>query len=96
MTGKALTTALAGAALAALLSGAAGAEPRTAERYVPPPAKEGHSYPECYCTDSSGNRVEVGEMACLQIGSRQVTSRCEKARNLVIWRHQEEGCKPGV
>jgi len=61
-----------------------------------PPAKEGYSYPECYCTDSDGRRVEVGGFACLTIGSRQVTSRCTKARNLVIWRHQQEGCAPGV
>ena len=61
-----------------------------------PPAKEGYSYPECYCTDSEGKRVEIGETACLRIGSREVTSRCERARNLVIWRHQEEGCAPGV
>lgn len=69
---------------------------RMADGYIPPTPKKGHSYPPCYCTDSQGNRVEVGQMACLQIGSRQVMSRCEKARNLVIWRHQTEGCSPGV
>ncbi|MGF1502371.1 MAG: hypothetical protein ACFBSD_11200 [Paracoccaceae bacterium] len=85
-------------AAAAAAAGAAAAEPSkpAAGGYSPPPAKSGHSYPECYCTDSRGARVEVGETACLQIGSRQVTSRCEKARNLVIWRHQSEGCAPGV
>ncbi|MEO1457177.1 MAG: hypothetical protein AAFV49_06360 [Pseudomonadota bacterium] len=68
---------------------------RLAADWQRPPAKEGYSYPDCYCTDSDGRRVEVGQIACLQIGSRLVTSRCEQARNLVIWRHQEEGC-PGV
>lgn len=93
-----LTLLLAGLALgsgAASADPAGPAEPRAraaAESYTPPPAKEGHSYPECYCTGSRGERVEVGQMACLQIGSRQVLSRCEKARNLVIWRHQDEGC----
>jgi len=68
----------------------------TSDGYVRPPAKPGHSYPECYCTGSKGERVEVGDLACLTIGSRQMTSRCEKVRNLVIWRHQSEGCTPGV
>ncbi|MEO1316848.1 MAG: hypothetical protein AAFW01_09730 [Pseudomonadota bacterium] len=60
--------------------------------WVRPPAKEGYSYPDCYCTDSTGGRVEVGELACLRIGGREVTSRCEEADNLTIWRHQGEGC----
>ncbi|MGF1446080.1 MAG: hypothetical protein ACFBRM_07740 [Pikeienuella sp.] len=89
-------------ALAAHLAApVAAAEPRAeraerAESYVPPTPKPGYSYPECYCTDSRGARVEVGELACLQIGGRNVLSRCEKARNLVIWRHQSDGCAPGV
>ncbi len=61
-----------------------------------PTPKEGYSYPECYCRDSSGGRVEVGQTACLTIGRQQVTSRCTKVRNLTIWRHQSEGCQPGV
>ncbi|MEM9146064.1 MAG: hypothetical protein AAGC57_07670 [Pseudomonadota bacterium] len=69
---------------------------RVADGFVPPPPKDGYSYPECFCTDTLGNRVELGQIACLQIGQRQVTSRCEKASNLVIWRHQTEGCSPGV
>ncbi|MEL6766269.1 MAG: hypothetical protein AAFP17_03750 [Pseudomonadota bacterium] len=60
--------------------------------WVRPPAKEGYSYPDCYCTDSTGGRVEVGQMACLRIGGREVTSRCEQADNLTIWRHQGDGC----
>lgn len=78
--------------LAASVS-AAGADPLPLQsQWVPPKPKEGHSYPECFCTDSKGARVEVGQMACLTIGSREVLSRCEKARNLVIWRHQQDGC----
>ncbi|MEM7499963.1 MAG: hypothetical protein AAF371_18475 [Pseudomonadota bacterium] len=63
--------------------------------WIRPPAKEGYSYPDCYCTDSTGNRVEVGQLACLRVGGREITSRCEEADNLTIWRHQGEGC-PGV
>jgi len=82
----------------ALVAGGAAADEPVARQpdYVRPPAKEGYSYPECYCTDSRGNRVEVGRSACLTIGRREMTSRCEKVRNLVIWRHQAEGCAPGV
>ncbi len=83
--------------LAACLAGPALAGgPAPAVAFDLPPPKPGHSYPECYCRDSAGARVEVGETACLTIGRRQVTSRCEKARNLTIWRHQSEGCAPGV
>lgn len=76
----------------------AAAEPLTAllrdpaSSYVRPPAKQGYSYPDCYCTDSTGTRVEVGDLACLRIDDRQVTSRCEQASNLTVWRHQYEGC----
>lgn len=69
---------------------------RLTSEFVPPAPKSGHSYPECYCRDSSGGRVELGQTACLRIGSREVTARCEKASNLVIWRQQAEGCTPGV
>jgi hypothetical protein len=81
------------AAAALALSGAAAAqEAATGGGYVPPKPKQGYSYPECYCTGSNGERVEVGELACLSVGGRQVLSRCEKRRNLVIWNHQAEEC----
>jgi len=80
-------------AVALALAAAAPAGERASDgEYVRPPAKEGHDYPECYCTGSGGERVEVGEMACLTVGGRQVMSRCEKRRNLVMWNHQSEGC----
>ena len=84
--------------IAGLWSAAAADEQplRVAGTYSPPPPKAGHSYPDCYCRDSSGERVELGQVACLTIGSRRVTARCEKASNLVIWRQQSEGCAPGV
>ncbi len=76
---------------------AQGAGPGTAPSpdYRPPPAAEGYSYPDCYCTDSTGERVELGETACLSIGSRRVLARCEMAANNPTWRHETEGC-PGV
>ena len=63
--------------------------------YRLPPAKEGYSYPDCYCTDSKGKRVELGQTACLTIGSRLVWARCGMSVNNPIWRHEAEGC-PGV
>ena len=63
--------------------------------YTPPPAKEGFSYPECYCTDTRGQRVELGQTACLIIGSRRVLARCGMSLNNPAWREQSEGC-PGV
>lgn len=63
-----------------------------AGRFVPPPAKEGYSYPDCYCTDSDGRRVEMGERACLRIGSRRVTARCGMSQNSPAWRTEAEGC----
>ncbi|MEM0922634.1 MAG: hypothetical protein AAGI13_06275 [Pseudomonadota bacterium] len=61
-------------------------------QYSPPAAKEGHSYPDCYCTDSAGDRVEIGASACLQIGSRQVWARCGMSLNNPAWRHSGESC----
>lgn len=63
--------------------------------YIPPPPKQGYSYPDCYCTDSAGNRVELGETACLTIGPRQVLARCDMSANNPTWRYETEGC-PGV
>lgn len=62
---------------------------------IRPPAKEGFSYPECYCTDSEGKRVDVGETACLKIGNRRFTARCGMSLNNPAWRTEQEGC-PGV
>ena len=87
---------------AVLLMGAPPAMAEDAERsqyrdpnWNPPAPKEGYSYPECYCTDTDGQRVGLGELACLRIGQREVTARCETSLNNTIWRDQFEGC-PGV
>lgn len=64
--------------------------------YTPAPPKEGYSYPDCYCTDSTGQRVEVGQLACLRIGGREVLALCDWSVNVTTWRHREgEGC-PGT
>ena len=60
--------------------------------YQPAPPKEGFSYPDCYCTDSDGMRVEMGQTACLTIGSRQMLARCAWSVNNPAWRPEGEGC----
>ena len=79
------------------LSSAASAEtPPGNPNYTPAPPKEGYSYPDCYCTDSEGRRVEMGKTACLRIGGREVLARCEMSVNNPTWRYQDgEGC-PGA
>lgn len=60
--------------------------------YNPPPAKEGYSYPDCYCTDSKGNRVELGQYVCLKIGSQNIWALCDMSVNNPTWRHQSGPC----
>lgn len=72
-----------------------GGQPVETPNYNPAPPKQGYSYPECYCTDSEGRRVELGQRACLAIGSRRVLARCDMSANNPAWRYESEGC-PGV
>lgn len=74
-----------------------GAGPAAADRiqnknFSQPPAKDGYTYPDCYCTDSKGQRVEMGQQACLIIGSKRVLARCDMSVNNPTWRHESEGC----
>ncbi len=63
--------------------------------FTQPPAKEGYSYPDYYCTDTKGQRVEMGETACLIIGLRRVLARCDISVNSPAWREESEGCPGG-
>lgn len=47
---------------------------------------------ECYCTDTSGARVELGEMICLQVGGRMFMAQCQMSLNSPMWREISEGC----
>lgn len=76
-------------ALMALVASAATADPL----FQRPTAKEGYPYPDCYCTNR-GERVEIGEMSCLQIGGREFTARCGMSLNNPAWRDKTEGCAP--
>jgi len=47
---------------------------------------------ECYCTDSTGARVELGEMICLRVDGRMFMARCAMSLNVPIWRKVSDGC----
>lgn len=46
----------------------------------------------CYCRDSQGGRVEMGEEACLVVNGRAFMARCEMALNVPAWRTTGEDC----
>ena len=60
--------------------------------YNPPKPKEGFRYPDCFCTDSQGRRIELGQTTCLQIGSSQMLARCAMSLNNPTWRRIQDGC----
>lgn len=47
---------------------------------------------DCYCTDSTGGRVELGEMICLHVGGRSFMAQCQMSLNNPMWREISEGC----
>ncbi|SLN29905.1 hypothetical protein ROJ8625_01333 [Roseivivax jejudonensis] len=63
---------------------------------LPLPAWAGEAEParglDCYCTDSIGDRVELGEVICLSVGGRDFTAQCQMSLNVPMWREVSEGC----
>ena len=47
---------------------------------------------ECYCTDTQGLRVELGETICLHVDGRAFMAKCDMSLNNPIWRDTGEGC----
>jgi hypothetical protein len=47
---------------------------------------------DCYCTDKSGARVELGETICLQVDGRMFMAQCQMSLNVPMWRQVSEGC----
>ena len=47
---------------------------------------------ECYCTDRSGTRVELGETICMQVDGRLFMAQCQMSLNVPMWREVEQGC----
>lgn len=47
---------------------------------------------DCYCTDKTGARVELGQTICLQVDGRMFMARCEMSLNNPMWRELQSGC----
>ena len=47
---------------------------------------------DCYCTDTQGDRVELGEVICLFVDGRAFLARCEMSLNNPMWRETGETC----
>lgn len=47
---------------------------------------------DCYCTDRSGSRVELGETICLQVDGRMFMAQCQMSLNVPMWREISQGC----
>ena len=47
---------------------------------------------ECYCTDTQGARVELGESICLVVDGRAFMAQCDMSLNVPIWRDTGSGC----
>lgn len=47
---------------------------------------------DCYCTDKSGARVELGETICLQVDGRMFMAQCQMSLNVPMWREVAKGC----
>lgn len=61
------------------------------------PAMADVTYPsgktvECYCTDRSGGRVELGQTICMQVDGRMFMAQCQMSLNVPMWREVEKGC----
>jgi hypothetical protein len=47
---------------------------------------------DCYCTDTGGARIELGETICLQVDGRMFMAQCQMSLNVPMWRETQEGC----
>ena len=71
------------------------AGPSLAETPATAPASpKAHKGPDCYCTDSTGGRVELGDSICLTVDGRSFIAQCQMSLNNPMWREISEGCAP--
>ena len=47
---------------------------------------------DCYCTDKTGARVELGQTICLNVDGRAFMARCEMSLNVPMWRETGRNC----
>ncbi len=77
--------------IAVILAGLAPAAGTAGEVFVPPPPKEGYSYPECQCSNR-GEMLPMGALACLNVDGQTFLARCEMSLNNPTWRRVQDGC----
>lgn len=49
-------------------------------------------WPDCFCTDKTGARVELGQVICMNVGGRSFMARCEMSLNNPMWRETGDSC----
>ncbi|KAA0914789.1 hypothetical protein FLO80_11865 [Aquicoccus porphyridii] len=47
---------------------------------------------DCYCTDRSGGRIELGETICLHVDGKMFMAQCQMSLNVPMWRKLSDGC----
>ena len=47
---------------------------------------------ECYCTDTQGSRVELGQTVCRFVDGKSFMAQCQMSLNNPMWRRLQEGC----
>ena len=47
---------------------------------------------DCYCTDSNGQRVELGQVTCLFVDGRAFMAKCDMSLNNPTWRETGDDC----
>ena len=50
---------------------------------------------DCYCTDRTGSRVELGQTICMQVDGRMFLAECQMSLNVPMWREISTGCLTG-
>ena len=47
---------------------------------------------DCYCTDSQGLRVDLGQTICMFVDGRAFMAQCQMSLNVPMWREVGDGC----
>lgn len=47
---------------------------------------------DCYCTDKTGSRIELGQIMCLEVDGRRFTAQCQMSLNVPMWRELRSDC----
>jgi len=51
---------------------------------------------ECFCTDRTGARIELGQTVCMQVDGRMFMAQCQMSLNSPMWREVAQGCLSGA